>query len=190
MDKYVYSIGLYEYSPGFARTSAISNSTAAAAQVIVSTSISLSIMSNPSAAWTLLNTIQMIQYIPLNSNPLTPGLQAFIKGLGQYNIMPNTFSYIFDSNATGPPYLQASNYGFTTSVFLINFGPDTFIFLLLLSLWPFILLISKIPCGKISMKMIKILGNYQYSFFLRFWTQAYLDIGIFAIIQLIAVSFT
>ena len=121
--------------PGFAKTSAIFNPTATAAQVIAITSITLSILSNnPSAVWTLLNTIQIIQYIPLNSNPVTPELKAFITGLGQYNIIPNAFYYIFDSNTTGAPYLQASNYGFTTSVFLINFGQNISILLLIISL--------------------------------------------------------
>ena len=134
LDKYVYSVGLYEYTPGYARTSAITNSTASAGQVVVATSISLAIVSNPSAAWALLNTIQIIGYIPLNSNPLTPGLFAFITGLGQYNLIPNSFEYIFDSNTTGTPYLQASKYGFSTSVFLINLGPDITIFLFFLTL--------------------------------------------------------
>ena len=153
-------------------------------QISVSTSIGSAILGSPSSAWALINTIQIIAYIPLSSNPLTTRLRAFKIGLGDFNIIPNAFEYIFSTDSTSEPYLEARNYGIDTSVFWINIGPSFTIFILALLLWPFVYLISKCKLGKISVKMLKILGNYKYSFFLRFWTQLYLDVGVFALVQL------
>jgi Concanavalin A-like lectin/glucanases superfamily len=155
-----------------------------ATKTAAATTIACFLVENPAAGWVLINTIQFITYLPMNDNPLTPGLQNFFNSLGGYNIMPNFMLYVFKSNATSPPYLQASNFGFNTSVFWINAGPTVTVILLLLSFLPVIYLVSKFPLGKIALKLGKYLANYRYGVFLRFWIQAYLDIGFFCLVQL------
>lgn len=179
---------------GFLATSialaSVANATEAAAQIAVASSLGTAIVSNPTAAWTLINTIQIISYIPLNSNTMPDGLKAFITGLGGYTgIIPNPFIFIFDSGTSTSPYLEARNFGTNTSVFWINIGPAMTTFLLIVSMWPIFYLLSKFQLGKISLKIFKLLGNYRYNFFLRFWTQAYLDVGFAALIQLRSVIF-
>jgi hypothetical protein len=167
---------------------AIANKTAAEAKVVVSASIGCAIVGNPSTAWALINTIQLISYYPMNTNPLTPGLLAFFNNLGGYNILPNSMTYIFDMNSASPPYAEASNYGFISSVFFINIGSFVTSFLAITIFWPVAYILTKIKIGILAGETIKILGNYRYSFFLRFWTQSYLDLGFAAIIQLKAVT--
>ena len=168
---------------------AITKTTAAASSAMVSTSIGAGLVGNPAATWILINSIKIISYIPINSNPLTPDLSAFFTALGGFNIMPNPITYIFDNNSTSDPYAEASNYGIQTSVFWINFGPSAFTLLLYIAVWPLVYLLSKVKIGKIAAKFAKYLAGYRYSLFLRFWIVSYLDIGFFAIIQLKAVSF-
>ena len=96
---------------------------------------------------------------------------------------------MFDPNSTSAPYTEASNYGFNSSVFWINMGPDMTGFIAIIVIFPVILLLSTIKVKKISEKASKYLLNYRYGVFLRFLIQTYLDIGIFAMVQLISVIF-
>lgn len=182
---------LFEYSPinSDPMITAVTEQSTAASQSAVSSSIGAALISNPAAAWAILNTIQFVTYFPLNSNSLTPGIRAFCMGIGDYNLLPNAMEYIFSPNSTSSPYKEASDYGVTSSVFWINIGPNISVFLAILAIWPFIFFISKLKIGKIAVKSAKFLGNYKYSIFLRFWIQTYLDVGVYSLIQLKAVRF-
>ena len=96
-------------------------------------------------------------------------------------------AYAFGNNDTSVPYTEASNFGMDTSVFWVNMGKNITIFLGIVALWPFIYLLSLLKLGKVALKFGNILKNYKYSVFLRFWIQAYLDVGFFSLIQLKAV---
>ena len=192
LQTYTLEGSLHKFDPIRSSTAvkAVTAKAAAASQAAVSTSLGSALLSNPAAAWAMINTIQIIAYIPISANPLTPNLQAFYNGLNNYNsLIPNPMAYAFSSNSTSPPYTEASNYGINTSVFWVNIGNDATSFLFLLGLWPFMYVLSKLKLGKIALKFAKYLGNYRYSVFLRFWIQAYLDAAFYAIIQLKAVSF-
>ena len=157
--------------------------------VAVSSSLFSALISDPSAAWALLNTIQLLNYIPINSLPLTDTLKIFLSDKAKYNIIPNFYAKHYPQNTSGRPYLEARRYGIQTSVLIQSIGPSLILFLCITSLWPFAFLLSKFSSGKFAAKIIKLLGNYKFSFFLRFWTQMYLEIGIYAVIQLKAVSY-
>lgn len=185
LEKYIYFGKLYEFLAISKVLVTMANNTKAVTQIVVSSSIGSAFISNPSAVWSIINTIQLISYIPLNSNPIPDRLKSFVKGLGSYTeIIPNPFTNIFDSRTLSDPYLQARKFGTNTSVFWINIGPSMITFLFIVSMWPFLSLISNFKLGKFSVKIKKILKNYRYNFFLRFWIQAYLDIGVAALIQL------
>ncbi|OMJ72117.1 hypothetical protein SteCoe_29526 [Stentor coeruleus] len=158
--------------------------TKAVSQIAVSSSIGMAITSNPAAAWAMMNTIQLITYLPINDNSLTPGVREFCVSIGEYNLVPSPMYDIFNGNSSSEPYSEAKIYGFKTSVFWINFGPTAVTFLAFFTLLPFLCLISKTKIGTIAMKFDKILSNYKYGFFIRFWIQAYLDVGFFSLIQL------
>ena len=180
---------LHKFDPIRSSAVVVTAKAAAASQVAVSSSLASALFGNPAAAWAMINTIQIVAYLPISANPLTPNLIAFCTGLNSFNIIPNPMAYIFNSNSTSQPYTEASNYGINTSVFWVNIGNDVAIFMGLLALWPFMLIFSKLKIGKIAVKFAKLLGNYRYSVFLRFWIQVYLNGAFFAIIQLKAVIF-
>ena len=95
----------------------IAKQTTAASGTVVSTSVGAGMIGNPSGTWILINSIKIISYIPINANPLTPGLVAFFSGIGNFNIVPNPSTYLFSDSCTGSPYTEAYNYGIKISVF-------------------------------------------------------------------------
>ena len=167
---------------------AVINSTGAATKTAVTSSIGASIMSNPSAAWALLNTIQIIIFLPLGTTSITPTLIAFFDSFSGYNLIPNAFSYFIAEDDMNEPYLEARNYGISTSVFFLNFGSTLAPFIVGIIIWPFIKILAILPIGKLSKIAESKLKNYRYNFFIRFWLQAYLEAGIYSIINLHSVK--
>ena len=188
---YLLQGSLFAYAPSysFAAVELVTNSSSSSVKLSIGIAIANALFSNPAASWAMVNNLQLISYLPLNANPLTPNLQMFCTSLSSYNVIPNYFQYVFDPNSTSAPYTEASNYGFNSSVFWINMGPDMTGFIAIIVIFPVILLLSTIKVKKISEKASKYLLNYRYGVFLRFLIQTYLDIGIFAMVQLISVIF-
>ena len=91
-------------------------------QTLVITSIAISIISNPAAAWAMVNTLQFINCIPLSSDPLTPTIQNFCRAIGGYNMLPNLLSYVFSSDSSSEPFDEAIRIGISESVFWLNTG--------------------------------------------------------------------
>ncbi|OMJ83265.1 hypothetical protein SteCoe_15853 [Stentor coeruleus] len=192
LKQYIYSSLLYEYKiiENSIEIKNIEKKVSSSVKIIITISIGCGIISNPSSLWALLNTVQLVSYIPLSSNPLTPKLKVFLSSFGQYNIVPNAGYFIFSPNSSSEPYLEARRFGFQNSLFLLNTGQIFTNFFAVLCMWPLMLLISKLPYFSTVKKLEKLLSNYKYSFFIRFWIQAYLDIGICAIIQMRSVIYT
>ena len=185
LKNYLLSSKLPAFSPDLKESPIILlGSTQSIAQAGVSSSVGASLMSNPAAAWSLVNSIQLIIFLPLNNNKMTPTLRTFLSGFSGYNLLPNYFERIFNGRSCTEPYLEARKYGIKSSVFFLNTGKIFCIFIIILLIWPVILVLSKCEIGKITAKAIKILGNYKYSFFLRFWIQSYLEILVYSLIQL------
>ena len=183
---YSFAGQLGSYSPPVISqtATAVLNSTGAATKAAVTSSIGASIMSNPSAAWALLNTIQILIFLPLGTTSLSPTMIAFFDSFSGYNLIPNSFSFFIGDQDMNEPYYEARRYGISTSVFLINFGLILGPFILGILIWPFIKLISKLQLGKISKIAENKLKSYKYNYFIRFWIQAYLEAGIYAIINI------
>jgi hypothetical protein len=184
--KYQKSIQLDEiaYEEATAQLSQVAKVAKPLAQTSVSTGLGVSMISNPASAWLLINTLQLILYLPISKNSLTPGIRKFCTSFGDINFLPNPIQYIFSKSSTEKPSKNQQNTGIETSVFLINGGQNLGVILMLLVLYPFILIISKMPLGRITLAMFKMLKNYKYGIFLRYWIQAYLDLGIFALVQI------
>ncbi|OMJ94784.1 hypothetical protein SteCoe_1964 [Stentor coeruleus] len=183
---YFYTNKLYELSLSQSDQSlaTTASTTQATTQSTVSTSVAIAIVSNPAAAWALINTIQLIGYLPLGSNPLTPRLRVFCMSLGKYNILPNLMEKIFSKNDTKPPYLQGRNFGLDTSVFWINIGNTLCMFIIIILCWPCTFIVFQLSKGSVAAKAKKYLQNYKYNTFIRYWIQSYIDIVVYAIIQI------
>ncbi|OMJ81592.1 hypothetical protein SteCoe_17901 [Stentor coeruleus] len=186
LEKYIYNSSLYEYAIDENSTEIknIKSAVSSSSKAIIAISIGCGIISNPSSSWQLLNTIQLISYISLGSNPLTTKLKTFLSSFGQYNIVPNAGYYIFSPNSSTEPYLEARRFGFKSSTFLLNTGQIFTSCFTILIMWFFIFIISRLPYFKNARKIKNLLSNYKYSFFIRFWIQSCLEIGICAIIQI------
>ncbi|OMJ68182.1 hypothetical protein SteCoe_34446 [Stentor coeruleus] len=186
LDFYTYNSSLYEFKPIIlnALTKEVAQRTEAATQVTVNSAIFCAILSNPATAWMLVNTIDLIQYFTLSKNHLTPGIRAFLGALGGFNIIPNLAEFIFSKNATSIPYMEALDSGIDTSMFWINTG-QMFIFMLAgIFALPLLWIVYKLNMFGLNKKAGKMIQNYRYSFFIRFWIQSYLNIGISAFVQL------
>lgn len=174
----------YFYVPISKSVKGVVNNAGAAASSSIFTSIGISMMSNPASAWILINTIQLISYLPISSSYLTSNIKDFCKGLAGFNLLPNPISYIFDEASSEPPTKTQQEVGIDSSVFWVNSGQNASVLIIMILLSPFFIFLSKLPYTSLSSRFSKILKNYRYGMFLRYWIQAYLDLGFFALIQL------
>lgn len=161
----------------YEKTKAVSNS-------LSSFSLLSSIVSNPAASWGILSTLQIIPYIPIVKSETSTNIEKFCLSIGNYNVIPNVMEYVFESSSASEPSEEAKKIGFTSSLFFINSGQIVVIFIANILLWPILKFFSLISLGVMTLKFKKLLRNYKYSFFIRFWIQSSLDVGFFAIIQL------
>ena len=167
-----------------ATTSKVANVTTTITKAVISTSITAAIVSNPSSFWTLFNTIEFISFLPLNSVKYPQKLKTFIQSFGSYSMIPIPIKSknLIDK---GPnPYKEADDYGLETSLIIVN----TFIYFATFVGFIVILLILLLlraigGCGYIEFINRKI-EDYKFGFFIRFWIQGYLGLGIMAGVEL------
>lgn len=153
-------------------------------QVTITTSAGMSMLSNPTALWSLLNTIQLITFMPLNAVPYSQRFRKITLTLLNINIVPNLLEYFMDPNSTSEPYEQALEFGVRTSSILLNAGKYIVIILALLLLNLILFFLSRI------FAMLKFFERRKrFRFILRFWLVSYLEIMIYAFIQLKAVNY-
>ena len=163
------------------------NDVSSASQTLAGVSVGTAVASNPASCWMLINTLQMVSYLPFNSIPYTGNLQEFASSIGEYNIIPNFLAFVIDPNSSSEPYQPAKDSGFETSVFWINFGKFFTVVLVGVVMIPVFYLGLHAPLLKNF--CWNILRQYKFSFFLRFWLVAYIPVGIYSIVQIHAVYF-
>ena len=178
-----YNATLFEFDYIKPIFKAIIDKSEAASQSTTTTSILISIISNPSAAWALISTIQLVALLPLSENALPATITNFCKAIRKYNMFPNIFKLLVDKDASTDPYHQAQKVGINSSIFLLSAGSDLTVLIIILCFLPVIIIFSKVNLGKISSKLREKLHEYRYNVLIRFWIQTYLNFGIFAIIN-------
>ena len=188
LKEYSFTVFLNEFIYIDPSTKALIENAKSAGAVMATTSIGISIISNPAAAWAMIGTLQLLPYIPLSKFYNDSTTTKFLTSVGDFNLLPNIMIHVFDKNSSSIPFNQAKIIGIETSVFWINIGKVALPFLFFIIILPFLYVVSKIKLGDLDEKILKILKNYKYSFFLRFWIQSYLDLGIYSIIQLKSVK--
>lgn len=166
----------------------IANYSSTTAKVAASTNIAAALVKSPSFMWSFMNSMDVIAYLPLNSITYPGGLVLYFSTLGSLNLLPNPATYLFSISNTSEPYLEARRFGFETSYFLYNNGILTAYFIVYVSLIPIFFIGSRIFKNSIGLKCSNYLKNYKYGFFLRFWLQSYINIGILSIIQIRSVN--
>ena len=156
-----------------------------AVQVAITSSVAMGFVSNPAGLWSLINTIQPITYMPINAVPYSERLRDTSTSLMEYNIIPNVMSLFCDDEATSRPSDEVKEFGIKSSVILLNAGPIWMIFVSCLASTGFLLIISKFY--EKSEKIQKYKKRFKYNILIRFWIEAYLEVGIYGFIQIKAV---
>ncbi|CAG9312392.1 unnamed protein product [Blepharisma stoltei] len=165
----------------------IQNQVSSGVKVFVGSSVALAMFSpNPSALWTMLNTIQFISYIPYASYPLTDKISAFLKSMSDFNLVPNLFLLFIDENQSNPPYYQARKYGYDSLLILVNVGNDITALCCVITAIPIVYFFYKCSQRFIGKKFKKLFREYKFSAFLRFWIVCYLEIGFASIIGVLS----
>ena len=171
-----------EYSPLINKQKAVSQSA-------VTVSLGAALLSNPAFIWPLINTLQMINYIPYNSHPMTAAVREILTTGTDYNILPNIADKIFSDNSATEPSKVARKLSINVSVFCINAGKSI---LMLIGLILFIFIVkifSVLPFEFIAKRCRSYLEKNKYSQFFRFLLESCLDLLMFALIQLQSVNF-
>ena len=152
-----------------------------AVQVAVSASVGIRLVANLAGLWSLINTIQLITYMPINAVPYSERLRDTSTALINYNVIPNVMALFCDEEATSRPSKQLKDFGIESSVMLINVGPIWMIFIYCLISTIFYLVLAAV--FKDSVKIQKFKTKYKFNLMIRFWIESYLELGIYALIQ-------
>ena len=163
---------LWEYNPNKALFKAAKGAAQVTGAIGTGASAGALLTGNPAEMWSMLNNIQVLSYIVLSNNPLTPTLKGFFEGLDIFNTLKG---YLY--NLLG----YEGDYGIRSNLFIVNAGIDILIILVILLSWPLVWVLSKIPC--LEERCESLLREYKYNAFIRYWIQCYLDLSIACFIQ-------
>ncbi|CAG9335944.1 unnamed protein product [Blepharisma stoltei] len=165
----------------------IKNQVSAGIKILVGLGAIFSIFSlNPSSLWTMLNTIQLLAYIPYASYPITEKISVFFKSMNNFNIVPNLFLLFIEENESNSPYSRASNYGYDSYLIFVNIGSDATVLCCIIIATPLVYYFSKCSQRYIGKKFKKIFKEYKFATFLRFWIVSYLEFGFASIIGILS----
>ena len=180
LEVYSYEGSFYPLGP-----SAFAKAIKSTTQSVLTASFASAMVSNPAACWILINTIQIISFLPLSAVNFSEDIVEFIQAIGGYSVIPNWIALFFNKNASGEPSDRAKILGVKSSVFWVNFGSNLLLLMAYIGLAPFIYLGMWVP--GVYKHCENWIRNYKYNLFLRFWIEVYLEIGIYALIQIEAV---
>ena len=147
--------------------------------------VSILINGNPADIWSMLNNIQLLSYLVMSNNPLTPTLKGLFEGLDVFQYISDLFSYLLELLTGKDSKNYEKKYGITSEMFLFNAGVNIVIMLLMLLSWPLVWLLSKIP--HLQNRLKPVLREYKYNAFIRYWVQCYLELSVACFIQVSSV---
>ena len=146
--------------------------------------------------WSLINTLQLMSYLPLMVPNYPQHVQKMFELLGFTNldieIISNLIKNTLKLNDITTPSLNArfTDNGIANSLFLINCSSILFsLFLSILTLLICTSLYSLLWWSKLKMKVSNVLSSYFFNNFLRFFTEGYLEIYFWALLNVIAYDF-
>ena len=147
---------------------------------------SISIASNPTALWSLLNSIQLLSFMPLNSINYPKDLKEISNGFINYNMIPNLFEQNLDPNSTKLPYKQAFELEILTSVVLINMGKNVmilgFMLIIIVTIGTSVIVFPR------NDNIKKLFNKIKFNLVLSFFMQLFLEGGIYSAIQIKVVN--
>ena len=167
-------------------TSQFNQKVSTAMAVAAGAAFATAVVSNPASCWILLNTIQLITYFPLCSIDFSEDMLGFFQGIGSYNAMPAYVKSSISTTSSKAPNERIQRIGIHSSVFIANFGKNALVLFVYIALVPIIF--AGLILKPLRQRCIKMLQNYKFSVFIRFFIQTYLDIVLFSVIQILSVT--
>jgi hypothetical protein len=149
-------------------------------------SIATSILTSDIALlFTLLNSFQMLAYIPLLQVDLPPRVLGTLSGINLLDAVPNPLESSFSSSDEGEkPFKKAYEYGFKTTNFIVNIGQEVTVVVFFAGMLVVFLIGSKLTWFEMLQKYCRAcMQDYRYNVILSTWTGLYFDIAISAAIQ-------
>lgn len=168
-------------------------STTAVYACVAATSFT-SINPSPASLWNFLSSVQLLTYLYMLKIPYSNRTIGLLKGLRKYNMFPNLFEFIVETNGSDHEYTKAKDIGFTTNSILKNIGNIFSMLICFLVLYYILRLLAMLFAFKKTEKIKKFLeemcSDYKYGFFIRFWIQSYIEIlaGTFVAIKPVNLS--
>lgn len=158
---------------------------------LASSLVSSVLTGNFGGLWSLVNQLQMLTYIPMMNIELPVNLAEMLAAINVKDIFSNPFSYLsMPKNDTGCVDLPtfADRYGIDTPVFLDNAGiAFTAVFSCLTAFIP-LYIFSKLRLKWVTNYCQRKLPSFKWGVFIRYWLQACMDLGLFALLQVTTMS--
>ncbi|OMJ76430.1 hypothetical protein SteCoe_24215 [Stentor coeruleus] len=174
----------YKSFESFKQLAELMNSSKPLCQAAASSVVASSVISNPSILWSIMSCMDAMAYLPISEIEYSDNLIGFFSSFGSLQVFPNPFEYIFTVSNSTKPYDRALKYGFTSSFMFYNAGILLANFIVSISLIPVFLIGKKVLKNNLGEWCKKMLESYKYAYFIRFFVQSYLDLGLLALIQI------
>jgi len=177
---------LNEYDPYSGKTKQAIKVSEAATLIVLGIALAASFLNpNPAGLWSVVNTLQILSYIPIAAYSLSPMLYGFFRAMKDIIPVPNVFEYILDGNSFKNQHKSSYDYGLESSYIFLTTGESLTMLLGVLLLLPFIWMFSKCGFRRIRRFFAKTLREYRYGVMVRFWIEAFLEVCVGCTIQLL-----
>ena len=160
---------------------------------VIAVSVATSLMINPALLWNLLSTLDIIKFLPLTKNKMTPKIRQICAAVSIINPEPNFLEKYMNQNSSSTPNKEVQDCQIEYSPFLMNSAKELVILVFFIAVYPILCLLHHILKNyseSFSKKIMKVIKNYKYNFFIRFFLQMHLTFGVYGVVQLQSVSFT
>ena len=142
---------------------------------------------SPISFYTLINSLQLLAYLPLSTIPIPQSLRSLLTSLNMQSFVPNPFLY-WVGTSEGPTVPDfATSYGYESCLFLVNCGVMICVGVLVLLYWIAIQALARLPLGILSFYLKEQTKRNQS---LRYWLQVYMDVTLAALFQVGWLSFS
>ena len=132
---------------------------------------------DPITFFNFLNNIQLFYYVMLYQVSIDAVLIAFLNILNPNSWLPNVFSYAVNQNDGVPLDAAFNNFGNNVNLILINSGQTLTMLAILLMVPLTAYFFRNIRIPAIRVRVRKLLVDYKYRAFLRFFLQAFLELS-------------
>lgn len=141
---------------------------------------------SPSAFLALINTVQLLTYLPLTTIPLPAALKSKLMAINLLSFVPNPASQIAkcEGNESDVPQF-ARDYGFSTAAVLVN--ADVLIASLCLNMGCGLIVWLLSRVDRLHIRLKRVLTVYRWRNLMLHWFINYLDLSIFAFLQVYTV---